>query len=182
MNNNFIKNILSDLKVELTDEFDKNFERKAFFDKPWPEVTIPNKRGSLMARTGTLRRSVRSRVTAGELHFYSSSPYALIQNEGGTIVVTAKMKKYFWYRYYELVGKVTYNVKTKSANYNSRTQKLTAEARYWRAMALKPVGSKVTIRARRFIGHHRQVDFIVQRVVHDNLKEIATFIKNSFKR
>lgn len=27
----FFKTILKDLKVELTDEFDRNFERKAFF-------------------------------------------------------------------------------------------------------------------------------------------------------
>ena len=26
---------MRDLKVELDDEFDRNFERKAFFDRPW---------------------------------------------------------------------------------------------------------------------------------------------------
>ena len=29
------RNILSDMRVELTEEFDKNFERKAFFNSKW---------------------------------------------------------------------------------------------------------------------------------------------------
>lgn len=29
------RNILSDMRVELTEEFDKNFERKAFFTDKW---------------------------------------------------------------------------------------------------------------------------------------------------
>ncbi len=33
--NEFIKNTLSDIKVELTEEFDRNFERKGFFGQPW---------------------------------------------------------------------------------------------------------------------------------------------------
>ena len=34
---NLKRKILTDLKVELLDEFDRNFERRAFFDRPWPE-------------------------------------------------------------------------------------------------------------------------------------------------
>lgn len=33
-NNDFLNNVMRDLKVELDDEFDRNFERKAFFDRP----------------------------------------------------------------------------------------------------------------------------------------------------
>ena len=32
-----MKNILTDIKVELSQEFDQNFERKAFFDKKWKD-------------------------------------------------------------------------------------------------------------------------------------------------
>ena len=80
---NFIRNILTDLKVELLDEFDRNFERKSFFDQSWPEVIIPNKRGSLLMRTGALRRSMRAYVADSSINFFSSLPYARIQNEGG---------------------------------------------------------------------------------------------------
>lgn len=63
---NFLCDLLNDLKVELADEFDQNFERKAFFDDPWPGVRMPNKRGSLMLRTGKLRQSLRNRVAGGK--------------------------------------------------------------------------------------------------------------------
>lgn len=40
-NNDFLNNVMRDLKVELDDEFDRNFERKAFFDRPWAPLS-PN--------------------------------------------------------------------------------------------------------------------------------------------
>ncbi len=33
--NKIIKSILRDIAVELTDEFDQNFERQAFFSEKW---------------------------------------------------------------------------------------------------------------------------------------------------
>ena len=33
-NDKFMQNVLKDIKVELDEEFDRNFERKAFFDRP----------------------------------------------------------------------------------------------------------------------------------------------------
>ena len=53
------KRILNDLKVELSEEFDRNFERKAFFSKPWP-ARLMEGRGSLLLQTGKLRRSMRT--------------------------------------------------------------------------------------------------------------------------
>ena len=40
------RNILSDMRVELTKEFDKNFERKAFFSDKWKRRANPNAKGS----------------------------------------------------------------------------------------------------------------------------------------
>ena len=34
--------ILNDLRVELSDEFDRNFQRKAFFDQSWPPRKMRN--------------------------------------------------------------------------------------------------------------------------------------------
>ena len=181
MPNDFLKNILTDLKVELLDEFDRNFERKAFFGSPWPQSLVPNKRGSLMMRSGALRKSIRARVSGNALNFSSSLPYAKIQNEGGVIVVTRKMQKFFWAMYYSLVGKITYNIKTKSANYNKKTQAISQEAMYWRAMALKKVGSKIVIKERRFIGSHPQVHQAVKRVVDANFSEIEKQIRSALK-
>ncbi len=40
------RNILSDMRVELAEEFDRNFERKAFFTRKWKPRRL-NRRGSL---------------------------------------------------------------------------------------------------------------------------------------
>ena len=45
--------ILSDMRVELTEEFDRNFERKAFFTDKWKKRANPNAKGSLLIVTGT---------------------------------------------------------------------------------------------------------------------------------
>ena len=50
---------IEDIRVEFDEEFDRNFERKAFFDeKEWPERKFDDGVGSLLQRTGGLRRSV----------------------------------------------------------------------------------------------------------------------------
>ena len=36
-----IKNILSDIRVEMTEEFDQNFERQAFFSEAWQRRKSP---------------------------------------------------------------------------------------------------------------------------------------------
>lgn len=41
----FHKNIIKDVKTELAKEYDRNFERKAFFDQSWPKNTLINRRG-----------------------------------------------------------------------------------------------------------------------------------------
>lgn len=77
-------NILSDMRVELTEEFDKNFERKAFFTDKWKQRANSKAKGSLLLVTGTLRRSIKSEVKGNGVRFTSAVPYASIHNEGGT--------------------------------------------------------------------------------------------------
>ncbi|MBS4041601.1 MAG: hypothetical protein KGZ81_13515 [Flavobacteriales bacterium] len=164
----FYKNIASGVRVELLDEFDQNFTtRKAFFDKAWPEVRIPNKRGSLMIRSGDLRRSVKAKNEPQGIVFYSSMPYAGYQNKGASIKVSAKSKRFFWAMYYKTAGK--------------KSKAISVEASYWKALALKKVGSKLTIKQRQFIGHHPQVDIAVRRVVDDNFQKYKKELKNTFK-
>ena len=57
--NDLLKNILLDLRVETLDEFDRNFLRKAFFDRPWPDRKKETGHGTLLVVTGRLHRSVR---------------------------------------------------------------------------------------------------------------------------
>lgn len=77
------KNIIRDMRVELSDEFDKNFERKAFFTDKWEKRADPNAKGSLLVVTGTLRRSIKAEERPNGVRFSSTVPYAQIHNEGG---------------------------------------------------------------------------------------------------
>jgi phage gpG-like protein len=181
MAHKFLHNFLSDLRVELLDEFDQNFERKAFFDQQWKDTKMPNRRGSLMMRTGALRRSIMASSNDQQIVFSSSLPYASIHNEGGVITVTEKMKKYFWAMYYKSSGAVSTTKKGEARNTN-RNKTMALEASYWKAMALKKVGSKIKIEQRQFIGEHREVDMCVVRVLDRNLKEFEDFIYKSLKQ
>ena len=177
----FIKNILSDIRIDLTDEFDRNFERKAFVDKPWENNKIPNHRGSVMMRTGKLRRSVRSKQTNNEITWSSSLPYASLQNEGGEVIVTEKMKRFFWAMFYKANGAVSVTKKGDARN-NDRNKKLTAEAATWKALAFQKVGAKMKIKQRQFIGDHPQVRQRIEHVVDLNFKELEKTIFNKLKR
>ncbi|MDB0610438.1 hypothetical protein PL371_00820 [Tenacibaculum maritimum] len=160
----FLNEILTDVEVDLTQEFDRNFERKAFFNNKWPQAKHANSRGSLLMRTGKLRRSVQSNRANGRISWSSNLPYASIQNEGGEIVVTAKMKSFFWAMFY----KSSNAVKGKG----KRAASLSAEASKWKAMALLKVGTKMKVEQRQFIGWHPQVDKRIKKVVDYNLQQL----------
>ena len=156
IDSNLIKNIMDDIRVELTDEFDKNFERKAFFDRPWTPLSpdYHPKDGSMLERTGALRHSIRPHINNNTLTYTSSTPYATIHNEGGTIhqevVPTPQMRRWAW------------------ANYRkSKDEK-------FRRMALaKRIQRTITIPARPFIGKHPVVDAAVDQIVKENVKKVA---------
>lgn len=74
--------VIDDLRVELTDEFDRNFERKAFFTKRWKPRRNKRALGSLLHVTGTLRRSIKGVSTDSGVRFTSNVPYANVHNEG----------------------------------------------------------------------------------------------------
>ena len=84
------RNILNDMRVELTEEFDRNFERKAFFSQKWKPRADKFANGSLLIVTGTLRRSIRSNIDTNGVRFTSAVPYASIHNEGGTGSLTVR--------------------------------------------------------------------------------------------
>lgn len=98
------KLLLKDIKVELDDEFHLNFQRKAFFTHRWKQARY-NQTGSLLIRTGALRKSLASSISGqNSIRWTSSLPYAQLHNAGGRIVVTPKMKKYFWYKHLQAAG------------------------------------------------------------------------------
>lgn len=171
---NLMRKILTDIKVELSDEFDRNFERKAFFSKKWKDRRHKGK-GTLLVATGKLRRSIKATVGENSVTWSSSEAYAAIHNEGGVITVTRKMKRYFWAKYYEASGKIRYN---KNGAMSKSSLRANAEAEFFKSMALMKVGSKITIPERRFIGDAPEVKECVENVIKEALNGVITEFTN----
>ena len=163
--------LVKSVAVDLNEQFDRNFERKAFFNGPkWAASKWNNSRGSLMQRTGSLRSSIKYTIGNGSITFKSHQKYAEILNNGGVIKVTAKMKKYWWARYYEMIGSVTKSKKGNILN-NRANERRNSEAQVFKNMALKPIGSTIRIPKRQFIGNDNQntVGSLIKQVIDEDL-------------
>lgn len=157
--NDLLKNILRELNVELPEEFDANFTRKAFFDQPWEKRKLEAGRGTLMIVSGRLRRSPRCRIMGSALVFTSDAAYFNLHNNGGRVPVTPKMRKYFWAMYYQNGG----GIKGKTP---------TARALVWRSLALTRK-RQFTIPRRRMIGDHPRVGEIVKQTTQRQIESWA---------
>ena len=116
-----------------------------------------NPKGSLLMVTGKLRRSIRCRVNADSVVWETSERYAAIHNYGGTITVTAKMKKFFWYKH-----------------------KATKDDA-WKWMALMKVGTQIRIPQRQFLGDHPEVRKRAEAVIQRNLQRAAQDLLKKLK-
>lgn len=180
-----ISQCLEDIKVKLSDEFDRNFEREAFFTEKWKRRRYNDDESrSMLVRSGSMRRSITANVEEQKkVVFTSSSPYAAIHNEGGEIMVTRKMKRFFRYQFYKTSH---YKNKFKRSGTGERRElpdggfynimksmdNPSDEALFWGYMALKKVGSKIKIPKRQFIGKHPQVEQIISDIITSNYNEI----------
>ena len=169
--NTFYNNVLKDIQVELADEFDKNFERKAFFDRPWAPLSknYQPTTGSMLLRTGALRRSLKSRISGTSIIFSSSLPYAGLQNYGGTVrqdfVPTPKMRRWAWANYHNLM---------KSGN--------ASDAEKYRRMALaKRIKRTFTVPARPFVGEHPRVREIASDIMAEHVANAIEQETRKFK-
>ena len=112
--------------------------------------------------------------------FVSDHPAAAIHNEGGEIVVTRRMKRFFWWKYRLATGAFG-RKKDGSLRNDKRNRQLTDEALFWKAMALKKPGSKIRIPQRRFLGNAPEVEAAVRRIIEDNLTEYVNNIDFNIK-
>lgn len=166
-----IRNILSDIRVEMSDEFDKNFERQAFFSEAWQRRKSPTRPGgSILIDTGKLRQSISSRSTENSITFFSTLPYAAIHNDGGEIKVTRKMKAFFWHKYYDATGSFGRKKNGERRN-DKRTVQLSTEAEFWKFMALMKEGKSIKIPRRRFLGASPEVEKVVKEIIEENLTD-----------
>lgn len=175
------RSILRDIQVELGDEFDQNFERQAFFSQAWQRRKSPTRPGGhTLVDTGTLRRSIRSEIRENSIVFMSDHPAAAIHNEGGEIKVTARMKRYFWYKHYATTGSFG-RKKNGSLRNDKRNRQLTDESDFWKAMALMKVGSTIKIPQRKFLGASPEVEAAVRQIIEENLTEYINTIDFNIK-
>lgn len=166
-----IRRTLRDIEVELTDEFDRNFERQAFFSEAWQRRKSPTRPGGhILLDTGRLRQSITSRITDKSIVFTSDLPYSAIHNEGGEIVVTERMKRFFWHKYYEASGSFGRR-KDGTPRKDRRTRQLTTEAEFWKCMALMKTGKSIKIPRRQFLGKSPEVEEAVRTIIEENLAE-----------
>ena len=129
-----------------------------------------------MMRTGKTRRSIKSQQNQSDITWTSSLPHANMLNQGGEIVVTAKMKRFFWAMFYKSSGAVTKSGK------GERNTRLTEEAKSWKTLALQKVGAIMKVKQRQFIGDHPQVRQRVEHIVDANMREIEREILNGLRR
>lgn len=182
---NFSKNIyakiLDDIRIKLTDEFDRNFERQAFFSTPWQRHKSPQRQdGHILVASGALRRSIKTVSEEKTITFSSSLPYAAIHNEGGKIKVTARMKKFFWRRYYESIGGFG-RKKDGGLRKNKKNERLGTLAEFYKHMALMKVGAEIKIPKRQFLGAHPELEEKVTELIERRLEEyFESELRNKF--
>ena len=162
-----MKDLLNKIRIDLAQEFDRNFERKAFFYQKWK----PSKNN--LQQTGALRRSIKSAVQGNAVAFTSSLPYASIHNHGGRIRITQRMKRFFWAMYYKASNAQTYNAKTRQLANNTKNTRLSKSANQYKAMALMPIGKQMNIPQRQFIGPHPKVRLIIKQHCDQYVQQIA---------
>lgn len=150
--------LLTDIKVELFEEFDLNFGRKAFFSEKWKPRAFNYRSGSLLAASNTLRRSINASVIDDGVRFTSSVPYATAHNEGAKIKVTPRMRSFFW------------------AKYKSTKDEM------WKFMALKKVGSVIELPQRQFIGDGPETHRLIETVINDFCKKFGLQLSDVIRK
>mgnify|MGYP002853282096 CR=1 FL=1 len=166
--------IVKESAINLSDLFDKSFETKSFNGKQWKN-RINNRRGSLLVDSGALRRSLKYTITGNTIVWTSNLPYAQIHNEGGKIKITPKMHRFFWAKYMSLSKKVK---KGKKGQVLKASKTNYEEAQLYKALALKKIGTFITIPQRQFIGESPEVKIRVDKIANKYInKLIETFFK-----
>lgn len=88
-----------------TSHFKQTFTEKAFDGNPWAPPRMPKRTGSLLIDKGALVNSIRPAYVSRERVVISAGndqvPYAQIHNEGGTMEITERMRRFFWAKFHD---------------------------------------------------------------------------------
>lgn len=154
----FERTIPLKVSVEMEEFSKENFRQGGFVDNgltPWKRTLRQSfgkgedaLRTPLLSRNRNLMNSVQHRYTPFKATVYNDLEYADIHNDGGSTQVTERMKRFFWAKYYE----------TKSEMY--------------KRLALKPVGSIITIPKRQFIGDSATLRNNIEKIIEAEITKI----------
>jgi hypothetical protein len=138
--------------------FKESFVKGGFTDTSfvsWPKTSNPMAGKRTMYNRGVLMQSIRkAEQSKRRIVIESDTEYSDIQNNGGTITVTRQMKRFFWAKFYEFSGKTkqTSSGKTSRSKSNVKTN---AKAEFFKRLALMPVGKKIKIPKRQYMGESK---------------------------
>lgn len=107
---------------------------------------------AILTKTGNLKRSIKVKnIDNNSVVITADMIYAEIHNEGGEIIVTDKMKAFFWAKFYVAQGQ---------------------DAAFWRGMALKKVGEKIIVPQREFMAETSELQELLQKEFQAYLNEL----------
>ncbi|WP_185284959.1 phage virion morphogenesis protein [Elizabethkingia anophelis] len=147
----FRRNIPQKAAITMVNFFKRNFQVGGFVDVPfqrWKPSTYPGARRT-MVKSGNTRREIRkirisqSQVVVG---IANQNHYAKIHNEGGKILITPKMRRFFWAKFKE-TGKG-----------------------YWKGLALTKK-THIEIPQRKFIGDSKALEKTLDRMLIRELQK-----------
>lgn len=146
----FKKSIPQKAAITMVNFFKRNFQAGGFVDEPfqkWKQSSYPGARRT-MVKSGNTRRQIKklqvseTRVVVG---IANHNHYAKIHNEGGKILITPKMRRFFWAKFKE-TGKD-----------------------YWKFLAITKK-THLEIDKREFIGPSKALEKTIERMYIKELK------------
>ena len=151
--------------------FKASFRKQAADGKAWKKRAweMPGKQRAILMGTGKLRDNIKSTSTSKRAIISNRLPYAIIHNEGGSITITPKMRKFFWAMYFKTMGGALN--KSGSSSSLAKASKLKEKALPWLYMA-KHKGSKIQMPARPFIYHSKELNTKIDRYIDKFIKDI----------
>lgn len=151
-NINKVMLMTSDIRVMMADEFDRNFDREAFFHRPWkPSGRVQQNGGKTLQDRTILRKSFKAYNDNKTVTFVSNRKDATLHNEGGSVkqTITPKMKRWAWAMHKETGAPI------------------------YKAMALTKKKSRtITMPQRQIIGNHPTIDEKVNLICQHTLKQL----------
>ena len=161
----YLRTLPKKVGVVVTNSIKENFRKSSFYGGDrWSEPLrvklgfrgVTGQYGPLLSHSNKLMENNRHEVLPGRVIIRNNKVYAATHNDGEDITVTEKMRGFFW---------------GKHRDYKTLYGKESPEAEFWKRMALKKPGSKISIPRRHFLGPGPEVDAMVMKIINTELQE-----------